>query len=406
MPADPRPHCSPRARPVVDAPAEALLARAEDLARAWAVALIGARPLADVGDIAFEHLAREAPSLCAQAVRALQSDVELDRLTGAGDASSRADSAPARQLAVIAGAADPAAAVLAVEALRGVLWEALLDELHEPSARQVGDIGDRLACVCATALATAVQAAFAPAARAALDQSEDVDAIREERDAGVSRVAPASGARLARECARVPEPGRRAVIVDERVPAASLPPSSLAAGTDEIEIRDVREGRLERGEHGPAAWIGSIGAELEQFERGARPFAVLLVELLEIERLHAEEPPEELLALGARMEQALAEELGSAVGSLTRERPGRCWLLMTETDRDRAHELAKRLARAVASRASNRGTPLKVAIGVAICPEDGREAAVLAAHADVGLYAARAAVRASAGERTAGRGGA
>jgi hypothetical protein len=31
-----------------------------------------------------------------------------------------------------------------------------------------------------------------------------------------------------------------------------------------------------------------------------------------------------------------------------------------------------------------------------VCPDDGREAAALAAYADVGLYAARSAVRASA----------
>ncbi len=132
---------------------------------------------------------------------------------------------------------------------------------------------------------------------------------------------------------------------------------------------------------------------------------MLLVELVDIECLRGEETPEELLALAGRMEQALLHELGPSPGSLTRERPGRCWLLMAETDRDGAGELAERLARAVASRASNRGAPLEVAIGVAVCPQDGREAAMLAAHADVGLYAARAAVRASAGERAAGRGG-
>jgi predicted signal transduction protein with EAL and GGDEF domain len=37
-----------------------------------------------------------------------------------------------------------------------------------------------------------------------------------------------------------------------------------------------------------------------------------------------------------------------------------------------------------------------VAVGTAVCPQDGREAAALAAHADIGLLAARAAGRASA----------
>lgn len=411
-------YSSPRARPVADLASDAVLARAEDLARRWAIALIRARPLEDIGEIAFEQLAREAPSLCAQAVRALQSDVELDRLTGTGTASSRADSAPARRLAVIAGAEDPVAAVVAVEALRGVLWEALLDQLHEPSPRQIGDIADRLACVCTAALAAAVDAAFAPVASAAVDVAEGSS---EGGDV-------ASSARYA----SVGPTGRRAVIVDERAgvrpgrrgPAASptreqppaqehpLPwdvsssPSTPGARADEIEIRDVRDVQVERGEQGPAAWIGSIGGQLQRFNRDGLSFAVLLVELVDVERLREEETPAELTALAARMEQALAAELGSSLGSLTRERPGRCWLLAGETDHDGARELAERLARAVASRTSSRGGPLEVAIGVAVCPGDGREAATLAAHADVGLYAARAAIRASAGERAARSGGA
>jgi len=47
----------------------------------------------------------------------------------------------------------------------------------------------------------------------------------------------------------------------------------------------------------------------------------------------------------------------------------------------------------VASGASHRGVPLAVTIGSAVCPDDGTDAAALAARADVGLYAARAAGR-------------
>jgi hypothetical protein len=39
-------------------------------------------------------------------------------------------------------------------------------------------------------------------------------------------------------------------------------------------------------------------------------------------------------------------------------------------------------------------------VGTAVCPDDGREPAALAAHADVGLYAARSSARA-AGRRAA-----
>jgi len=402
-------HPRPRARPVSDLPGDALLADAEGLARRWALALIRARPLASVGEIPFEDLAREAPSLCAQAIRALHSDAELERLTGAVGAS--ASGAPARQLAVIAGAADTAAAVVAVEALRGVLWEALLAHLPEPSVRQVGDLADRLAYVCAVSLAAAVQAAFAPGRGGVERASSDVGA-RRGRDADAD-VGAGVGAGTPSESEREAVTAERAtaVIVDESAPVSALAPAP------EIEIRDVREGRMQRGEAGPAAWIGSIGAQLEQFERDGLPFAVLLVEPVEIERLRRDCLPQELTALSGRMEAALAAELGSTCGPLTRERPGRCWLLMAETDHDRARELGERLARTVVSDPSDRAAladlrsvgprgALELAIGVAACPHDGREAASLAAHADVGLYAARAALRASAGERAASHGGA
>jgi hypothetical protein len=415
-------HSTPRARPVADLPGDAVLACADELTRRWAIALILVRPLDGIGDVPLEQLAREAPSLCAQAVRAMQSDVELERLTGQGTPTGREDSAPARRLAAIAGARDSAEAVEAVEALRGVLWEALLDHLNEPSARQIGDVSDRLAHVCAAVLAAAVDAAFAPEARALADDDEPALGVPEPTVRDFSRPLP---------------PDRHAVIVDERarVPAAQRgaraaddppmppahpplerplswdesppvpprpaparerplswdesPPTSHGAPPAEIEIRD------ERGGEGPAAWIGSIGAQLERFERDALPFAVLLVEFVDLERLRREQLPEELTRLAGQLEQALAAALGGWSGSLERERPGRCWLLAPATDRIGAHRLAERLVDAVASRASRRSTPLEVAIGTAVCPEDGREAAALAAHADVGLYAARSAARTS-----------
>jgi hypothetical protein len=385
-----RTRLTPRARPVAELADETRLARADELARRWAVALILARPLDGVGDVPLEQLAREAPSLCEQTLRALQSDVELERLTGRGAPSGREHTAPARRLAAIAGARDAAAVVEAVEALRGVLWEALLDQLSGPSferssARLVGDIADRLAYVCASTLAAALDEELTPGAGAPVGDA--AGAIDAEGATGVSQP-------TVRELGRKPAPGRQAVIVDERVrvPAAWDEPPSISHGARlaEIAIRDERSGE------GPAAWIGSIGTQLERFERDTLPFAVLLVELAEIERLRREELSEELSRLAELVEQALAAALGGWSGSLTRERPGRCWLLAPETDRAGAVRLAERLVGAVASRVSHRGTPLEVVIGTAVCPDDGREAAALAAYADVGLYAARSAVRASA----------
>src|SRR4029077_9311809 len=149
---------SPRARPVADAPVDALLVRADELARRWAIALLLARPLQEMVEVPLEDLAREVPALCAQAIRALDSDGELERLAAGAESGSRGSAAWASRLAAPTGAPDARAAVYEVEALRGVLWEALLEELERPifghaSARLVADLSDRLAHVCATPLA-------------------------------------------------------------------------------------------------------------------------------------------------------------------------------------------------------------------------------------------------------------
>jgi hypothetical protein len=384
---DSRSRRNARARPVVDLPSERLLADAGELARRWAVALILMRPLEGVAAVPLETLVDEGPALCAQMIRALESDVELDRLTAGAAAGGRADAAGAARLKVICGAFDDLEALEAVEALRGVLWEALREELREPAARLVGDACDRLAYVCAETLAAAFGAMSAPGAgsvRAGERERNDADAAMRDPYAPASR---ASG---------------EAVIVDERARPRGAPPAhepararevapSLASDRPaaEIAIRD------ERRDEGPGAWIGLIGDQLERFEHDRVPFAVLLVELLDSAD-HAR--------MADEMERALRRALGAWEGSFTRERPGRCWLVAPETDVLGAELLAERLDAAVAAHASHYGAPLHVAIGTAVCPEQGRAASALAAHADVGSYAARSRARAPIGPSPAGPG--
>ena len=195
------------------------------------------------------------------------------------------------------GAREPAALVEAVEALRGVLWEALLGELREPSARLLAEVGDRLAYVCAALLAAGVRT---------IATGLDTRAPGAEARAPE----PASRVPVVRDLASGSRPRGEVVIVDERAPAGEVsqsptpaPPARAAAASEhaqpwgeprsalpgeppaEIEIRDQRR------EEGPGAWISSIGAQLERFERDGAPFAVLLVELVDIERLRRDGPP-------------------------------------------------------------------------------------------------------------------
>jgi GGDEF domain-containing protein len=407
VPDDLRSHPLPRARPVADLPIEAVLAGAGELARRWAIALILDRPLESIGDVPLEQLAREAPGLCSQALRALQSDVELDRLTGGGAPDAREDLAPVRRLPAICGAGDAAAVAQAAESLRGVLWEALLDQLELPSAHQIADASDRLAYVCAAALAAALSVGPERPPQGARDTStrasDDAGGLRgtsghqpalPQAPAGQTFIVDEGSGTVSAE-GGVGGRAHAAPLAGERAaenPASWDPPlpAPPAAHPAPIAIRD------ERGEQGPAAWIGSIGAQLERFAADGLPFAVLLVEILEIERLRREESADEVSRLAGHVEQAIVAELRGRSSALTRERPGRCWLLVPRTDGDGAAALAERLLRGVTYAVRHRGQPLAVAIGTAVCPDNGREAAALAAHADVGLYAARRAVRASA----------
>ncbi|MFI5008777.1 MAG: diguanylate cyclase domain-containing protein [Solirubrobacterales bacterium] len=156
-----------------------------------------------------------------------------------------------------------------------------------------------------------------------------------------------------------------------------------------IEIRDTRED--ERPTQ-PSAWTGSIGRRLERYHEDRLPFAVLLIEIVDIERLARAESPQELARLTTQTERAIGGELRPA-DVLTHEALGRYWLVTPETDAPGARHLAERLARTVRLAAQHRGVPLEIAIGIAICPEDGQDASALAAHADVGVYAARASGR-------------
>ncbi len=424
---DPPRRVSSAVRAVADHSIEGLQARGEELARAWAIALIRAGSMERMGGIPLENLSREAPALCEQVLRALQSDVDLERLTGGAAPNGREQRAQAKELAAVTGARDAEGVVEAVEALRGVLWEALLEELHAPPPRLVADLADRLGYVCSRTSMSAIAARVPDgddreqiASRSDRTEREVVDGdaaigdvviVDERAEIQLPIARTQSAEREPSPMSRVSD-AERPLSWDESpptppVPAVPLtvahlggrplswdesPPVCAAETREEIEIRDVR------GEEGPTAWIGSIGRQLTRFHDDGLPFAVLLVELLEIDSLRREESHAELARLSARVQETLAAELRIAgAGSLTCESPGRYWLLALDTDRADADRLAERLARAVASAVHHRQMPVTVVLGAAICPDDGLQAPMLAAHADVGLYAARSAARAMSG---------
>jgi GGDEF domain-containing protein len=293
-----------------------------------------------------------------------------------GDAppDSPAGASPAAHARPEAPATDGLArAVGAAEGLSAALWEALSEELRAPEApardRAVAELAERLVQVSSTVALLAGRAASARGGATPAGASEAP---------GATFPGPQAG----------PLPGPQAGPLSEP-PAGPFP--EPPARVPEIAIHDAR------GE-GPAAWVQAIGAGLERYARDALPFGVLLVEVLDVERLAQAEPAAELTRLLVEVEGALRRELRPPDG-ITLESRGRWWLTVPQADARGAWALAERLAGAVRGAVDHRGVPLEVGVGIATCPEDGRDASTLAAHADVGLYAARAAGRSLPPER-------
>ncbi len=131
---EPMPARPPRrrpARPVADAPVEALVLAREQLAKGWLVALIEDAPLADAPSIVVAGVVRDGPRLCEAVVRALASNAELER----------------EELEASFLVSKPEAASREIEALRAVLWSALLSELRDPDPEQLAALSERLAYV-------------------------------------------------------------------------------------------------------------------------------------------------------------------------------------------------------------------------------------------------------------------
>ena len=280
----------------------------------------------------------------------------------------------------LADAPDDRSAVEAVEALRAALWGELLAALHAPRADEVAELADRVAELCAKLLAARLQR---PPEQQPRHSSRPPGAqAREDAGAAAARRAAADDAPAALDA--------RALILDER-PAAHgespVPAGARArAPVGEIAIRD------ERAASGSAPWIAAIAGELRRYERDRVPFAVLLLEIRDLERLQRALSAPTLERRCAEVERALLATSSAARSAAApiAQRPGRWWLTVPIADHGAARMLAEHLERTLASSAGLAEGMPGVLVGVAVCPENARTAPALAAHADVDLYAARA----------------
>lgn len=135
----PRPR---RARPVADAPIEALLGRTEDLTKGWLLALLEQVSLIEGPIVLATDLPREGPRVCEAVIRALADDADLGRIEPGGALELLVS-----QTGELAGARGVEETARAAETLRAVIWSALREELPRPDPDQISELAERLAFV-------------------------------------------------------------------------------------------------------------------------------------------------------------------------------------------------------------------------------------------------------------------
>src|ERR1700761_8671438 len=146
-----------RARPVADAPIDALLPRSEDLAKGWLLALLEQAPLDDAPAILATGLTRDGPRLCDAVLRAIADDTDLRRLEPGGVVTPLA-----ARVGELAGATAPVAVSRAVDALVGVIWAGVREELRAPDADLISELTERLTLIGELVRSAALERATAP----------------------------------------------------------------------------------------------------------------------------------------------------------------------------------------------------------------------------------------------------
>jgi len=307
------------ARPVADTPVDALLGRAEELAKGWLLALLEQRELDQAPAVLAGDVVRDGPELCRAMVRALAGDHALRQLEPGGALEQLAARA-----GELTGTRQAESSVRAVDALRGVIWAALREELVRPDADIIEALAERLALVTELVRA-AVLRRFGATEFELAEEAPGAAAAREHAE-------EAPGGAAARELAEVPAP----------VTADSL-------------------------------WRGALEDEVARAQRSGAKLSLLLAELSDGDRVLAVEPLNIASETLGRFAQAVRSALRRE-DILARETETRAWIIARTTGRTGARALGSRIAAAVQEAQPWRGAPLTVGIGIAVLGEDAHDA--------------------------------
>ncbi len=336
-----------RPRPVADAPIDALLGRCDDLAKGWLLALIEQAPLTRAGAILAQDIARDGPRLCDAVLRAIADETDLHRLEPDG-----ALTALAARAGSMAGAGTPVEVSSAVDALHGVVWAALRDELRGPEPEIVYGLAERLSLV-----------------------------VERVRSAALGD--PCSGGPgVLRPLAAVPEQ-------DAERGGSPRPAQDAERGGSPRPAQDAERGGSPRPAQdaertGPsgALWMDALQDEIDRAVATGAPLSLLLAEVVgepagerESDIVDAQDviDPDDLYGRFGRALRAAVRRQEI----LACESDSRAWIIAPGTSRSGADALGSRIGDALTHAETWGGAPLTAAVGVAVLREDGRTSAEL-----------------------------
>jgi GGDEF domain-containing protein len=381
-----------RARPVADAPIESLLPQSEELAKGWLLALLEQAPLDDAPAIMAADLSREGPRLCDAVLRAITDDTDLRRLEPGGVLTPLASRAGA-----LAGATAPAAISRAIDALQGVIWTAVREELRGPDPDLISELTERLTLIIELLRGAALERVpprSSPGAAAPRPSPADEgpppppgSGPPESSSSSEWRESPAP-LRSAPELPEGPSPPPLDPPPFDPAPF-DPPPAAAAGGSPPSPSPRSWPGFSDVVSAQPpdALWVGALEDEITR--SGGSSLSLLLAELEDAERVSA---------VAARAEaSATFHQFAGAVRSAVRrqdilvsEAGGRAWIIARDTARVGAHALGERIAGAVRAAAPWQGAPLTASVGVAVLGEDGRTSAELIEAAEEARFVAAA----------------
>jgi GGDEF domain-containing protein len=347
-----------RARPVADAPIETLLAGIEDLTKGWLLALLEQHELDEAPRILAADLTRDGPRVCDAVVRSIATDSDLRRLEPGGALEPLVS-----RTGVLAGAQTPEQVSRAVEALHGVVWTALRDELRTPDPDQVSEIVERLAAVMELVRGAALRRV------AGADNTAAAGQFGRSHAASAGLALPTDRA----------ESGRASV------PQRAVGPRPLTGAPD----RRPADGASAPTSAGQALWVGALQEEIQRSERFGTPLSLLLAELEDASRVVAVETPDDATTTFGRFARAV-RGVARRQDILVCETEARAWIIARDTGRTGARALGSRIVGAVGEAGHWRGAPMAAAVGVVVLGEDGRTPSELVDAAQEAWFAATA----------------